>query len=59
MKIIVLALTKKLEINHIKKWSEWRDLNPRPPGPKPDTLPSCATLRKRCNYTLIVPSVNL
>ena len=46
MEIMDLVLTKKLEINHIKKWSEWRDLNPRPPGPKPDTLPSCATLRK-------------
>ena len=24
-------------------WSGWRDLNPRPSGPKPDALPSCAT----------------
>ena len=28
-----------------RKWSEWRDSNPRPSGPKPDALPSCATLR--------------
>ena len=35
------------------KWSEWRDLNPRPPGPKPGTLPNCATLRKNSNYTLL------
>ena len=27
-------------------WSEQRDLNPRPSGPKPDALPSCAMLRK-------------
>jgi hypothetical protein len=27
------------------KWSEWRDSNPRPSGPKPDALPCCATLR--------------
>ena len=28
------------------KWSEQRDLNPRPSGPKPDALPSCAMLRQ-------------
>ena len=27
------------------KWSEWRDSNSRPSGPKPDALPDCATLR--------------
>ena len=26
-------------------WSEQRDSNPRPSGPKPDALPSCAMLR--------------
>ena len=26
--------------------SEWRDSNPRPPGPKPGALPSCATFRE-------------
>ena len=26
-------------------WSEWRDSNPRPSGPKPDALPDCATFR--------------
>ena len=28
-----------------EKWSERRDLNPRPSGPKPDALPNYATLR--------------
>ena len=32
-----------------KKWSEQRDLNPRPSGPKPDALPSCAMLRQSFN----------
>ena len=27
------------------KWSGWQDLNPRPTGPKPVALPSCATPR--------------
>ena len=27
-------------------WSEWRDSNSRPSGPKPDALPGCATLRR-------------
>ena len=26
-------------------WSEWRDLNPRPPHPQRGALPGCATLR--------------
>lgn len=29
-----------------EKWSEWRDSNPRPSGPKPDALPGCANHRK-------------
>ena len=29
-----------------RKWSEWRDSNSRPSGPKPDALPDCATLRR-------------
>jgi hypothetical protein len=29
-----------------QRWSEWRDSNPRPSGPKPDALPGCATLRR-------------
>ena len=28
-----------------KRWSERQDSNLRPSGPKPDTLPDCATLR--------------
>ena len=27
------------------KWSKWRDSNPRPFGPEPNALPSCATPR--------------
>ncbi len=33
------------ECDDIDKWSEWRDLNPRPPVPQTDALPGCATLR--------------
>jgi hypothetical protein len=29
-----------------KRWSEQRDSNSRPSGPKPDALPGCAMLRK-------------
>ena len=25
---------------HVILWSEWRDLNPRPLGPEPSTLPA-------------------
>ena len=32
------------------RWSERRDLNPRPFGPEPNALPDCATLR-RCFQT--------
>ena len=28
-----------------RKWSEWRDSNPRHSAPKADALPGCATLR--------------
>lgn len=27
------------------QWSEYKDLNLGPSGPKPDALPDCATLR--------------
>jgi hypothetical protein len=30
----------------MKKWSEWRDSNPRHSAPKTDALPGCATLRR-------------
>ena len=30
----------------IIKWSEYKDSNLGPPGPKPGALPDCATLRK-------------
>ena len=29
-----------------KKWSEYKDSNLGPPGPKPGALPDCATLRQ-------------
>ena len=31
-----------------RKWSERKDSNLRPSGPKPDALPDCATLRQAC-----------
>ena len=36
-------------------WSEWRDSNPRPSGPKPDALPDCATLRKGGRAVIALP----
>ena len=30
-----------------RKWSEYKDSNLGPPGPKPGALPDCATLRLR------------
>ena len=35
------------------RWSEWRDSNSRPSGPKPDALPGCATLRYRDAATIL------
>src|SRR5690606_19687037 len=35
-------------------WSEWRDSNSRPSGPKPDALPDCATLRADDGWPLII-----
>lgn len=32
-------------------WSEWWDLNPRPHGPEPCTIPNFAT--PRCIYDII------
>ena len=32
---------------HPKKWSEYKDSNLGPPGPKPGALPDCATLRMK------------
>jgi hypothetical protein len=29
-----------------KEWSEWQDLNLRPPRPERGALPDCATLRQ-------------
>jgi hypothetical protein len=33
-----------------KRWSEYKDLNLGPSGPKPDALPGCATLRRNCGH---------
>ncbi len=32
-------------------WSEYKDSNLGPPGPKPGALPGCATLRKMKLYS--------
>lgn len=39
----ILAVAGAVPTN-IVFWSEWRDLNSRPTGPKPAALPNCATL---------------
>ena len=33
-------------------WSEWRDSNPRPFAPQTNTLPDCATPRKKTKTTV-------
>ena len=45
---IIMAMTFKYLIKQggKKRWSEQRDSNSRPSGPKPDALPGCAMLRK-------------
>ncbi len=48
--LALLSLGKKKTGNEVPAtflWSERRDLNPRPPGPEPGALPSCATSRRR------------
>ena len=37
-----------------KKWSERRDLNPRPLHPQCSALPGCATLRLRGDYMYVL-----
>ncbi len=49
--VFVVDHSKKIVVS---QWSEWRDLNPRPLGPKPSAIPGYATLRHantvyRCN----------
>ena len=39
-----LAIRCITSLPTLLKWSEWRDSNSRPSGPKPDALPDCATL---------------
>ncbi len=36
-----------------RKWSGWQDLNPRPTGPKPVALPSCATPRYKAKFNFM------
>ena len=38
-----------LPMNYIR-WSEWRDLNPRPLGPEPSTLPTALHPDAAINY---------
>src|SRR6476660_7305754 len=40
--------------NSLKGWSEWQDLNLRPPRPERGALPDCATLRLKAG--LITPA---
>lgn len=44
----ILRRRLPLETLLLRRWSGWRDLNPRPSAPKADALPSCATPR-RCD----------
>src|SRR4029078_7858485 len=39
------AAVKGLLPNLVNRWSEWGDLNSRPPAPEAGALPGCATLR--------------
>src|SRR5215470_10366660 len=41
----VKGLLLNLVTNLVTKWSEWGDLNSRPPAPEAGALPGCATLR--------------
>ena len=44
----------------LKKWSEWQDLNLRPPRPERGALPDCATLRHDgCRLIQVRPSAGL
>ena len=47
------VLTDKRTSPHI--WSEWKDLNLRPLGPKPSVLPGWTTLRQLFNYSISHP----
>ena len=54
---IQLSYGRVLEIYFFsgsKKWSEWRDSNPRHSAPKADALPGCATLRNLISYAFQV-----
>ena len=39
------GMSASVEALHVFRWSERRDLNPRPPGPEPGAIPSFATSR--------------
>ena len=43
--------SKRINLN----WSEYKDSNLGPPGPKPGALPSCAILRKMVGSNGIEP----
>ena len=42
-----------------KDWSEWQDLNLRPPRPERGALPDCATLRRRPRVSAEAPASGL
>src|SRR5690606_2220099 len=48
------TITKKADSFHCRPfsscWSEYKDSNLGPSGPKPDALPGCATLREERSY---------
>src|ERR1700736_133811 len=43
--------THSWRLPHRSDWSEWKDLNLRPPRPKRGALPGCATLRQGQTYS--------
>ena len=53
-----LSLTRRLHYHCAKSanWSEYKDSNFGPPGPKPGALPDCATLRCMVEVTGIEPA---
>ena len=45
--VVFLIAFEDLSLEQKAKWSEYKDSNLGPPGPKPGALPDCATLRLR------------
>ena len=55
----MFAIKKDLLSRSLFTWSGWQDLNPRPTGPKPVALPSCATPRNVIIYLYMAGVVGL